>query len=104
MPLRTPLPATSKGWPACWPLPLIVKSEAISTRTARVPLRSSHAAACARLMLVTVTLPAARSFSVDVSVHATPGIAPLGGSRGKKFLNDPTTGDNDCAATLSDAF
>src|SRR2546426_10740094 len=97
-----PAPATSNGWPACWPLPLIVMADGTPTRIVRTPLRSSHAAACERLMLVTVTLPAARSFSVVVSDHIAPSVAPDAGSRGKKFRNDPTIGDSACAAMLSE--
>ena len=55
-------------------------------------------------MLVTVTLPAARSFSVTVSVQVAPTVRPLGGNRGKKFLNEPTTGARDWAAVLSDVL
>src|SRR6266513_980683 len=55
-------------------------------------------------MLVTVTPPAARSISVVVSVQVAPSVAPAGGMRGKKFLNEPTTGDSACAATLSDTL
>ena len=104
MPLRTPLPATSNRWPNCWPLPLIVKSDMTSSRTARVPFRSSHAAARERLMLETVTPPTARSFSTVVSVQVAPTVTPAGASRGKKFLNEPTIGDSDWAAALSEVL
>src|SRR2546422_9884623 len=40
-------------------------------------------------MLVTVTLPAVRSFDVTVSVQVAPIVAPFAGSRGKKFRNEP---------------
>src|SRR6266516_818447 len=80
------------------------KSDRTSTRSARVAIRSSHATAWDRLMLVTVTLPAARSFSVTVSAHVAPSVRPVAGSRGKKFLNEPTTGARDWDAVLSDAF
>ena len=53
-------------------------------------------------MLLTVTLPAARSLIDRVSVQVTPRLNPDAGSRGKKFRNDPTMGDSDWAATLSE--
>src|SRR3989442_14269650 len=40
-------------------------------------------------MLVTVTLPAVRSFDVTVSVQVAPSVAPFACSRGKKFRNEP---------------
>src|ERR1041384_7625327 len=88
----------------CWPVPWIVKSDVTSTRNARLPLRSSQAAACERLTLFTVTDPAARSFSLVVSVQLVPSVTPAGGRRGKKFLKEPTTGASDSAAARSDGL
>jgi hypothetical protein len=74
---------------------LIVKSETTSTRSDRVLLRSSHFTAFERLMLVIVTVPAARLTSVVVSVHVAPSVAPAAGSIGKKFLKPPIIGDKE---------
>src|SRR2546429_5193007 len=55
-------------------------------------------------MLVTVTLPAVRSFDVTVSVQVAPSVAPFAGSRGKKFRNEPMIcASNWAGAVVSDA-
>ena len=49
---------------------------------------------------MTVTLPAVRSFDVTVSVHVAPSVAPVAGSRGKKFRKEPMICASNCAGVV----
>src|SRR6266576_348348 len=103
-PLPDPAPESSNGCPAFLPPPATREVWRPSTRTLRVPRRSSHPAAveCAIVRRDT-SEPLPFWLVSTVSVQAVPGLTPSSGRRGRKSRKFPRSWTTDGAAALSDA-